>query len=213
MASQYSRDVEEIATRVMYELTGRRWVWPAITTIEEIDLPVGQQFVVLHGRPVISIESVTSSLEPNVQIPYKLFNGMRVEFDTPNAINTGPWNTPFAWQPGCGTGRQITVKYKYGSPPPLEILYAIEVLSKELTLSMNGDDECRLPDKVTSVNRNGISMQMLSAQDFLDNGRTGITEVDSAIRNANSSGAKRPARVYSMTTPPARRTGTTQAPS
>jgi hypothetical protein len=116
------------------------------------------------------------------------------------------------WQPyAIIPQRDISVTYTYGSPPPFQIGYAIEILANELMLAMNGDSTCRLPDRVTSVSRQGMAISMLPPELFLDAGHTGIPEVDNAIRIFNPGQAKRPARVYSPTSPPARRTNTTQA--
>lgn len=192
-----------IASRVMYELLGRRWIWPAITTTETITLQPMQKWAILAGKPVISVDSVTLR-RPGIAdtiVAYVLENKHRLRFlDEPQ------------FRPGlCGGGMDLEVTYTYGAPPPKEVEMAIEALSDQLVLAFEGSDECKLPDRVTSVSRQGISMTILDPQDFLTEGRTGIALVDQALRNYNPSRALRPARVYSANNPPPRRRSTTQA--
>lgn len=205
MASEYSGDVEDIAARVMYELLGRRWVWPAITTTETVQLVAGQSVIVLNGRPVTDIESV-NLVGATEQLPYTLENLYRVRLSKPpNAV----WPVLARTQGfgRCDYPRSIEVRYTYGSQPPYEVAFAIEVLAAELLKAMN-DEECRLPQRVSSVSRNGINMTVLDPQDFLEDGKTGIEEIDAALSRFNPTKAKRPARVFGRMTPPPVRTNT-----
>ena len=232
--SAYLGEATEIATKIVRDLTGRRWVWPAITTTEFVDLDPWPNVIILQGRPVISVESVVRTMDDGTVVPqeYVLENKHRIrltdyrqfafssvlvgdtaytgaQYVTQNSL-VFPDQTPQLY--AAVPPRKMAVTYTYGSPPPAQLGRAIEVLAQELVLQMEGSDECRLPDNVTSVNRQGLSMQLTSPDDFLAKGETGISEVDQAIRNFNVGRAKRPARVYSPSSPPARRTGTTQAP-
>jgi hypothetical protein len=233
--SPYAEHATAIATRIVYELTGRRWVWPAITTTETVDLDPWPNYINLDGRPVIEVLSVIRTFPDGMAQPleYTLENGYRVrltgyipanqayvtngdpafynsQYFTQNSLlDPNQLNGPFLTIPD----RRIAVTYRYGSPPPKELQWAIDVLANELTMAMNGDDECRLPDRVTSVTRQGITTSLLSIDHFLENGYTGIPEVDQALRTYNPARSMRRARVYSPSSPPARRTNTTQAPS
>ena len=74
---------------------------------------------------------------------------------------------------------------------------AVDVLANELLLADSNSPDCRIPERVQSVSRQGVSWTMIDPQDFLDKGRTGIYEVDMLIRAVNPSGAKRRVRVFS----------------
>lgn len=193
----------EIAYRIVYELLGRRWVWPAVTTTESLELPSGQNWAILEGRPVISVDSVVRRAPgvADVDVEYVLENRRRLRF------NQGTIRSARL----CGpTSVVLVVTYTYGSPPPVSLQFAIESLASEIVLAYTDPDECRLPDTVTSISRQGISMQLTSAQDFLDNGRTGISELDRVLHDLNPLRSIRKARVYSVNKPPPRRTNTTQ---
>lgn len=198
-------EAQAIATRVMYELLGRRWVWPAVTTTERVEIPAGQDWISLEGRPVISIASVTLRRANSTSslVDYVLENKHRLRLATP---------TPYSLTSQVCTGPRPSydITYTYGSPPPLEVEVAIEKLAEEIALSYNNPDDCALPDTVTSATRQGISMQFASAQDFLDRGRTGLTVVDNVLARFNSAGTRRRATVYSVNKPPPRRRDTVQ---
>jgi hypothetical protein len=201
-------DAAEIAQRIMYELLGRRWVWPAVTTTETVEIGPRQQVIVLHGRPVVDVESVTleGSTDP---LAYTVENKHRIRLT--RAAMAGDY-----WPTGrllgyCPGPRRIAIRYTYGSPAPAEVQLAIDVLAEEFQKVIDGDiGECRLPDRVTSISREGMNMTLLDPQDFLDQGRTGIEEVDQALSRFNPTHARRPARVYGRANRPPVRTNTIQ---
>ena len=231
-SSQYIGDTVAIATRVIYELTGHRWVWPAITTSETVELPPWPATITLQGRPIISVESVQQTYLGGtpVDLNYTVENKHKIRLTDyvrivdevmllgdPSyltnqiALASNVWMPGQVWQPYAVLPmREITVNYTYGAPPPLQIGWAIEVYAKQLLLAMQGSNDCRLPRRVTNISRQGVSMTILDPLEFLEKGLTGLPEVDQVISMFNPGKAKRPARVYSVDSPPARRTGTTQ---
>ncbi|AKJ72557.1 head-tail adaptor [Gordonia phage GMA2] len=197
-------EATDVARRLMYELLGRRWVWPAISTTETLDVPSGQKWVSLEGRPIITVRSVTLS-RPGaapVEIAYEVENKRRLRFTGSPYYNTI-----------CGGGSlmRVTVDYSYGSKPPLEVEKAIEALADQIFAAYTDPENCELPETVTSISRQGISMQMLTASDLLEKGLIGIGDIDRAISHFNSSKAVRRAKVFGAAKPPPRRKNTTQA--
>ena len=95
----------------------------------------------------------------------------------------------------------IEVSYTYGTMPPVMGRQAAIALGNQFLMLYNGSDDCALPDRVTSVSRQGVSLTVLDPQDFLEKGRTGIYEVDLFLSVANPSGAKKRARVFSPDKP------------
>jgi hypothetical protein len=94
----------------------------------------------------------------------------------------------------CGT-ECITVSYICGSGVPAGGKLAARALAEEMLSGMTGGP-CQLPERVTSVTRQGMTFTLLDPQDFLDKGRTGLYVVDLFLRGANPRGAMRPARVF-----------------
>jgi hypothetical protein len=109
----------------------------------------------------------------------------------------------------CG----LEVEYRHGSGIPGGGRLATKLLSQELLRAWSGDDECRLPDRVTNVSRQGISFTVLDKQEFLDELRTGILEVDMFLRAVNPDRARRRARVFSPDLPKAYRTTVSPEPT
>lgn len=70
--------------------------------------------------------------------------------------------------------------WAFGRNPPVGLKYAAAVFAREVGTSCLGE-ECALPERVTTVNREGITYVVMDAQGFLDAGRTGIYDVDLAL--------------------------------
>jgi hypothetical protein len=68
-----------------------------------------------------------------------------------------------------------------------------------------GDDDCALPQRVTSISRQGVSYTLLDSQDFIDDLRTGLYAVDLFLKTVNPDKARRKSRVFSPDVPRARR--------
>lgn len=202
-------DNEAIAKRVMYELLGRRWVWPAVSTTEVYEH--AKQRIHLSGRPVISVESVkvNGTEVTGWRVESKAFIKLpRRHFPDLWAANGWYWSGASSLEDALlaeSTRCEVEVSYTYGSPPPELVEKAINTLTCELDLAFTNPDECRLPSRVTSISRQGIDMTILDPMDFLEEGLTGIEEVDSVIRYFNPVKAKGRARVYSADYRPGRR--------
>lgn len=71
-----------------------------------------------------------------------------------------------------------SVTYTYGQPPNRAARAAARVLGCELALSCIGSEACRLPRRVTNITRQGVTMAVLDSFRFLEEGNTGLYEVD-----------------------------------
>lgn len=89
---------------------------------------------------------------------------------------------------GCNTKDQV-LEVDYLTKPnlPPGALRAVGKLAYELFMSSQGAP-CALPDRVTSVSRQGVSWTMLDPMDFLDKGLTGLGSVDQWISSAINRG-------------------------
>lgn len=79
---------------------------------------------------------------------------------------------------------RVTVVYDAGRQPDAAAAVALGVLAAEVAKDMNGD-ECRLPDNVLSVIRQGVTYQMIDPTVLAQNRRTGITIVDNWVDTVN----------------------------
>lgn len=144
----------------------------------------------LRGRPVTKIHSIRNRLG-------KIINPSQyylVDHSTIQATAGVPW-TP------C----DVEVTYSYGIDPPTLGKLAARTLAIEFAKLWAGDDDCMLPQRVTSVSRQGVSYTILDSQDFINDMRTGIYAVDLFLKSVNPDKARAKARVFTPDLPRARR--------
>lgn len=148
------------------------------------------QRVRLRGRKVVRVHNLRdingNIIDPNT---YYLADHSTI-YGTPNAS----WNSS-----------NVEVTYTYGSPPPQAGRAAARMLALELVKLYEGDDTCALPQRVTSVVRQGVSYTVLDSQDFIDELKTGIYAIDLFLRVSNPDKARARARVFSPDVARARR--------
>ena len=124
----------------------------------------------LRGRKVVKIHSVRD-LNGEIIDPSKYY---LAEHSTLVGVPGSGWFSS-----------RVEVTYTYGSPPPTAGRAAARVLATELVKLYEGDDTCALPQRVTSISRQGVSYTLLDSQDFIDELRTGIYAIDLFLKTAN----------------------------
>lgn len=96
------------------------------------------------------------------------------------------------------------VTYVQGRAVPAGGNLAAGALACEIAKSCVGA-KCRLPERVTDITREGVTMTLLDPQEFLTDGLTGIREVDAFLSAVNPFKQKSPAKVWSPDLPTWRR--------
>lgn len=96
------------------------------------------------------------------------------------------------------------VSYLRGRPLPEAGKNALGALANELAKACLGDSTCALPERVTTIARQGVTMALLDPMDFLTRNRTGIYAVDLWLTAVNPHGRSRHAGVYSPDVVPPR---------
>jgi hypothetical protein len=144
----------------------------------------------LRGRPVTKIHTIRnrtgSIIDPS---SYYL-----VDHSTIHIKAGTPW-----------TPSNTEVTYSYGTPVPIAGKMADRKLATEFARLWNGDEHCELPQRVTSVSRQGVSYTILDNKEFIDELRTGLYEIDLFLKVTNPDNARRKSKVFSVDTPRARR--------
>lgn len=143
----------------------------------------------LDGTPVVSVSSVTD-----------VGSGRLLKEDEYHIVNraflhiSGP------------ISRGVEVTYEFGQKPPTAGRMAALALARQFFYLWSGrEDECTLPDRVTSVTRQNVSWVLLDNQDFLDDLKTGVYAVDLFLRTVNPDKARVKAKVFSVDLPRGRR--------
>ena len=156
--------------------------------------------------PVDSIESVTVDGEVLPVDAYRVDNRKILvrqdggEWPVCNDLGKPP-TEPGTWQ----------VVYNQGVPVPRGGQVAAGVLACEFAKAVCQSNDCRLPQRIQTVTREGVTVGVLDPFDGIDLGRTGIWLIDSWVASVT----KAPARstVHSPDRKPLRRTTYQGTPS
>jgi hypothetical protein len=167
---------------IVLALLGNRLAYPPRRAVDRHFDPSPR--VNLSGRPVREVLSVTD--QSGAPVPFhSLGNRNAIWLDAPQRGGA------------CRPDRWVDVTYDYGVDMlPAVVLDAVNRLRSEWSLAASGKP-CRLPERVTSVTRQGVSWTLLDPQDFLDDGRTGLYQVDLMLSSFNRGKARARARVFS----------------
>lgn len=92
----------------------------------------------------------------------------------------------------------FSIAYTYGEAPPVGGNRAAAALACQLALAFDPDaaGECRLPKRVTTITRQGVSMAVLDPLTLFGDGLTGLPEVDLWVQSVQSGPARRRATAF-----------------
>lgn len=168
---------------------------PALLSGEMYNLPrgsEGQRNLRLRHTPVRSIASVEylgRVLDPS---EYSLRNNSYLVRSKALPWVLNPYN-------------ELSVTYTYGTPPPAAGRRAAIRLANELILWDKGSGLCALPERISSVSRQGVSYTVMDPQEFISNGKVGIYEIDLFLASVNPSKAKKRPKIFLASGPRAER--------
>lgn len=215
---EYAQEACESASFILWALSGRRFSglysiterytlenndqeelrWYALASIgysfPTRVYPMDPDYIVksalrLRGTPVRSIEGIydAASGDEISTDSYQLYDHAIVKFSSALIYD-------------------LDVAYTYGALPPTAGKMAARQLAIQYALLWSGhEDECTLPETVTSVTREGVSWTMLDRQDFIEDLRTGVYAVDLFLKSVNPDKARAKAKVFSPDIPRGRR--------
>jgi hypothetical protein len=128
------------------------------------------------------VQAVTTVLIDGVELPasgYALYDGNRlVRVD-------GTWPACQDWQvPVSGAGAW-SVTVVYGFPVPQLGELAMGEAAREFGLACTTGATCRLPSRVSSVVRQGVTQNFATLKELIDAGATGLPIVDQFIDAVN----------------------------
>lgn len=217
--SEYAYEAAQTASFLLWGLSGRKW--SGITTVTErytttqdgislrdyritpalaySRLPEVATRIRLRGQPIISVDKITYAITDHVS---DVIGGTVGDtLDTSRYLITDHSTVNFFDL----INQDVDITYTYGTRPPVAGRMAARQLAIEFARLWSGDDECALPDRVTSVSRQGVNFTILDNQDFIAELRTGIYAVDLFLKTVNPDKARARARVFSPDIPRARR--------
>lgn len=91
----------------------------------------------------------------------------------------------------------VEIEYKYGDAPPADGVTAAAILGWEIALSRQPATLalCRLPKRITSITRQGVTLAVLDPLSLFKDGLTGIPEVDLWTKSLDYGDARAEAEV------------------
>ena len=217
--SDYAAEAVKAASYLMWALSGRKYT--GATTVTEryvrfaplINTRLIQEAAIINSR----INKALSIVEPWVSAETRIrLRGQPVtEIVAVRNVNGGIVSPDSYYMVDHSTLQfaegalivpaDIEVTYSYGANPPTLGKMAARRVAIEFVKLWEGDEDCALPQRVTSVTRQGVTYTVLDSQDFLEEMRLGIYEVDLFLKTANPNRAQRRSKVFSPDIPKARR--------
>ena len=187
-----------VATDILAALTRGGVHGPGMAVDEYVDngtiRRLSTQFRPL--RDVVCIEVISACAEPSqIRKDWKII-GQTIFF-------TKVQN--FSGSNACGDGfQQLRVTYRFGSTVTPAARAALLYYARQLFLlsPCGNPDECQLPERVVSVNREGLNLSMSDPMTFLDRGLTGLPRVDDWLSRYAGMKGTRPSAVYEPSSPP-----------
>jgi hypothetical protein len=201
----YTESAVNFASTILFKLSGEKYTGiqtvtevytsqaamsnvtsPSLVSGQMYNLPKfaeGQRNLRLYNTPVRSVASVTHLgrvLDPS---EFSLRNNSYLVRQ--NAL---PWV--------LDPVNELSVTYSYGTPPPAAGKRAAIRLANELILSDKGSAACALPERISSVARQGVSYTIMDPQEFIANGKVGIYEIDLFLAAVNPTKAKKRPKVF-----------------
>lgn len=199
------REALAVASDILTPLTAYR-IHPAGVAVEEFRVTgKAHRLSPNYGpvRNVLSVERIQADCSP---VP--VLDGWCLTGDClyPSGVGGSAFSSLSQWWCGSRDDVQVLrVTYQFGSTITASARRAVLWLAHQFWLEASGCDECgecELPERTTSITREGIGYTMLDPQDFLVEGKTGIPKVDLWISTVNPRKSLRPVGIYSPDSPP-----------
>lgn len=199
------------ASTWLANLTGMM-VHPAGTAVEDYRATPNVHRLSPRFRPVLQVEAIHwlgPDCMPEVSTEPWCQHGNSVYFDSTGWLLAGQYlmfdQGLFAYY--CGTRRGLDVlrvEYRFGSTVTASARRVVIALAHQLWLSTSRCaecEECQLPDRTTSVTREGLTYSLYDPG-MLQSNMTGIPAVDQWVQATNPRHATRVAGVHTTDSPP-----------
>jgi len=217
--SEYAHEAVRSASYVMWALSGRKYT--GTTTVTEryvrfaplINTRLLQEAAIVNSRVNKSLELVEPWVSAETRI--RLRGQPVTEIKTVRNVGGGVVNPDSYYlvdhsvlqfsEGALIVPADIEISYTYGSEPPVFGKMAARRVAIEFIKLWTEDSDCALPQRITSVSRQGVTYTVLDSQDFLEEMRMGIYEVDLFLKTSNPNKAQKRSKVFSPDIPRARR--------
>lgn len=217
--SDYAAEAVQAASYLMWTLSGRKY--SGTTTVTEryvrfaplLNTRLLQETALINSRVNKSLEMIEPWVSAETRIRLRgqpvsqisAVRGVTGEIFSPDDYYMVDRST-LQFQSGVlVVPADVEVTYTFGTTPPVLGKMAARRIAQEFIKLWEGDETCALPDRVTSVSRQGVSYTILDSQDFIQEMRLGIYEIDLFLKAVNPNKAQRRSKVFSPDLSRARR--------
>jgi hypothetical protein len=180
----------EAASDILFHLTGARWLGGTASSTFRVR-PRSSLIALPHYAvtEVTEVRDWTGTVVPADR--YRL-TGRWVER---YRVDSRGRDVALRWEAG-----EHAVTYLHGAPPPPAGVAAAAELGAQIALQRLGSGRCRLPARVSTVSRQGVTVAVLDPLEHLDKGLTGLPDVDVWVASVNPGRLRRRPRVWSPDT-------------
>lgn len=144
---------------------------------------LGLPLVMLPGFPVISITSVKVDAATLAASSYLIMDDKYLA-----RVDGQGWPCSQDFAKVATQQGFFEVVYSFGAEPPPAGRMAATLLACEILQACTPGGKCSLPERTTQIIRQGVTVQMSDPNDFIENGRTGIPQIDLFIKTVNPNG-------------------------
>lgn len=198
----------QIASDVLFELTGRRFPGVCVDTIRppsECECShdhCGCGYVSeyrLPGFPVVSVEEILVDGAVIPQARYRVDNYALLVYQPDPAATSDPiaaW--PRRQRLGYPTTEDGTwqITYMFGAMPPAGGVRAAAHYGCQLAMGMAGSSECALDPNVRSIVRQNLTIAVADPSTLVEDGLTGLSDVDAWVASILLGEQRKPASVW-----------------
>lgn len=195
------------ASTVLYYLTGKQFAGTCTTTVRPGCLKGGcfcgcsPRQVGLGVWPITDLISVryggVEYTGADVEAAFHVNDYAYIAFNDGTQFRSGnQWAVGGSTEDNETDGFVFEVTVEHGLQIPPLLKRAARALACQFVVACAGMGPCKLPVRVTSVVRAGLSMDIASVSDMLKDGKTGLYEVDLAIQVFNPSRLQSPSFIW-----------------
>jgi hypothetical protein len=206
-------DALQIASDVLFNLTGRQWAGECQQTIRPCGYRQPGSCGCLSSRTcscrrlseldlpgtVISVDEVKIDGAVVAPARYRVDDYVHLVY-LPESDSAERQGWPCCQRLDLADTEDDTwsITYSFGQYPPAGGVRAAAALGCQLALAFQPEtiEECRLPARVTSLSRQGMSMAIIDPLTLFADGLTGLTEVDLWVQSIMLGAKRRRAQVW-----------------
>lgn len=216
-------DALQFASDVLYDLTGRKWPGECTETIrpcrQRTRIPGHERLdwqewcgcnrprtcgcsrlseVRLPGYPVVQVGEVKVDGLILDEGSYRVDDDRWLTFLPEAGDDLQGWPCCQDLALDDDQAGTFSVTYTYGAAPPIGGVRAAASLGCQLALACAPPEagECRLPKRITTITRQGVSLAILDPLTLFADGLTGLAEVDLWVQSVRYGAQRRSAAIY-----------------